>query len=84
MNMLRKTVMISVMLLTDKLAQHESNALRLFSVTYPIQESGSGTRLHRHHTVCFFCRHRKTFTRSSSFLHLSVVRVRGNWLSFGW
>ena len=77
MNVLRKTVIIYIILLIDKLAQHESNVLRLCLVIYPVQESGTGARLHSHHTVRFFCRHRKTFTRSSAFLHLSAVRVRG-------
>lgn len=42
MNVLRKTVIIYIILLIDKLAQHESNVLRLCLVIYPVQESGTG------------------------------------------
>ena len=72
-----------IYIILGKLAQSESNVLRLYLGIYPIEESETETRLHSHHTVSSSCRHRKTFTRSSCFLHLPAVRMGCYWLSFG-
>lgn len=48
-----KTKMIYVIL--EKLAQSESNVLRLYLGIYPIEGSGTDTRLYRHHTLSSSC-----------------------------